>query len=72
MTKSVSEEEDDEDPQVKETKERGFTLESLQDLCNVAKDLQRQAQKMDDDIVRAVHFSNPIDGAMTAFKTVWA
>ena len=39
MTKSASEEEDDENPQEEEIEERGLSLEGLQDLCNVAKDL---------------------------------
>ena len=72
MTKSASEEEDDENPQEEEIEERGLTLEGLQDMCNVAKDLQRRAQEMDDDMTRAVHFSNLIDGAMTAYKKILA
>ena len=72
MTKLASEEENDENPQEEEIEECGLTLEGLQDMCNVAKDLQRWAQEMDDDMTRAMYFSNLIDGAMTAYKKILA
>ena len=72
MTKLASEEENDENPQEEEIEECGLTLEGLQDMYNVAKDLQRWAQEMDDDMTRAMYFSNLIDGAMTAYKKILA
>ena len=72
MTKSASIEENNEDLREEETEERVFTVKGLQDLCNVTKDLQRRAQDMDDDMFRAVHFSNLIDRAMTAYKMILA
>ena len=50
MTKSANEEEDDENPQKEKIEERGLILEDLQDMCNVAKNLQRRAQEMNDNM----------------------
>ncbi|XP_068241071.1 tigger transposable element-derived protein 1-like [Palaemon carinicauda] len=60
MTKSASEEEDESaSDEGDEAEEGGLTLHNLQDLFNVAKDLQKRAKEMDDNMVRAVEFSNP-------------
>ncbi|XP_064109056.1 tigger transposable element-derived protein 1-like [Macrobrachium nipponense] len=61
MTRSASEEEeeaaDDDEPE-----QRGLTLENLQELCNMARAMQQRAQEIDDNMVRAIKFSNRIDG----------
>ena len=72
MTKSASGQEDDKDPHEEETEYCGFTLEGLQDLCNVAKDRQRRAQEMDNDMVQALHFGKLISVAMKAYKTIFS
>ncbi|XP_064111282.1 tigger transposable element-derived protein 1-like [Macrobrachium nipponense] len=64
MTKSASEEESDEE-QDEEIEEHGLTLENLQQLCNMARAMQRFAQDIDDNLVRAVKFSNRVDGVMS-------
>ncbi|KAM9385675.1 tigger transposable element-derived protein 1-like [Pholidichthys leucotaenia] len=71
MTRSASEEEEeaaDDD----EAEERGLTLDNLQELCNMTRALQQRAQEIDDNMVRAVEFSNRIDGVMALFKGIFA
>ncbi|KAM9364931.1 tigger transposable element-derived protein 1-like [Pholidichthys leucotaenia] len=75
MTRSASEEEEeaaaaagDDD----EAEERGLTLDNLQELCNMARALQQRAQEIDDNMVRAVEFSNRIDGVMALYKGIFA
>ena len=62
MTRSASEEE--EEPASDEVEERGLNLENLQDLLNMARGLQQRPQEIDDNMVRAVEFSNRIDGVI--------
>ncbi|XP_068216596.1 trichohyalin-like [Palaemon carinicauda] len=54
MTKSASEEEDESaSDEGDEAEEGGLTLHNLQDLFNVAKDLQKRAKEMDDNRIAA-------------------
>ncbi len=69
MTKSASEEEDE--SATDEAGEGGLTLHNLQDLFNVAKDLQKRAKERDDNMVRAAEFSNRIDDVMTVYKRIF-
>ncbi|XP_061433688.1 uncharacterized protein LOC133359240 isoform X2 [Lethenteron reissneri] len=69
MMKSASEEESEEE-QDEEIEERGLTLENLQQLCNMARAMQRFAQDIDDNMVRAVEFSNRVDGVMSLYKGI--
>ena len=70
MTKSASEEEE-EVATDEEEEERGLTLDNLQELFNMARNLQHRAQEIDHNMVRAVEFSNRIDGVMALYKGVF-
>ncbi|XP_067132450.1 tigger transposable element-derived protein 1-like [Centruroides vittatus] len=74
MTRSASEEEEEvsDDGDDNEAEERGLTLENLQELCNIARTLQQRAQEIDDNMVRAIEFSNRIDGVMALYKGIFA
>lgn len=69
MTKSASEEENEEEDE-EETEKRGLTLENLQQLCNMARAMQQFAQDIDDNMVRAVEFSNRVDGVMSLYRGI--
>ncbi|XP_064089935.1 tigger transposable element-derived protein 1-like [Macrobrachium nipponense] len=70
MTRSASEEEEEADDD-DEPEQRGLTLDNLQELCNMARAMQR-AQEIDDNMVRAIEFSNSIDGVMALYKSIFA
>ncbi|KAM9365930.1 tigger transposable element-derived protein 1-like [Pholidichthys leucotaenia] len=72
MTRSESEEEEEAAAAAAEAEERGLTLDNLQELCNMARALQQRAQEIDDNMVRAVEFSNRIDGVMALYKGIFA
>ena len=71
MTISTSEEEEEPvSDKGDEVKERGLDLEILQDLFNMARGLQQRTQEINDNVVRAVEFSNRIDDVMTVYKSI--
>lgn len=73
MTTSASEEEEERaEEEDEEVEERGLTLQNLQELCNIARTLQQKAQEIDDNMVRAVEFSNRIEGVMALYKSIFA
>ncbi|XP_068250196.1 tigger transposable element-derived protein 1-like [Palaemon carinicauda] len=73
MTRSASKEEEEAaDVGNDEAEERGLTLDNLQELCNKAWAMQQRAQEIDDNIVRAIEFSNRIDGVMALYKRIFA
>ncbi|XP_064103313.1 tigger transposable element-derived protein 1-like [Macrobrachium nipponense] len=74
MTRSVSEEEEEaaDDGDDDQPEQRGLTLENLQELCNMARAMQQRAQEIDDIMVRAIEFSNHIDGDMALYKGIFA
>ena len=67
MTKSVSNEENKKAQVKEEIEERSLTSKNLQQLCNMANTMQRFAQNIDDNMVRAVEFSNRVDGVMSLY-----
>ena len=71
LTKSASEEEEEEGEE-EEKKEVGLTLERLGAMVRAAKELQRLAEEWDPDMLRALHFSNAIDGDMSVYKNLLA
>ena len=72
MTRSASEEEEESaSDEGDQAEERGLTLHNLQDLFNIAKGLQKRAQEVDDNMVRAVEFSNRIDDVMAVYKSIF-
>lgn len=64
MTKSASEEEDEPTEEDEEDEESGLTLANLHGLCAMGRAIQQRAQEINDDMVRAVEFSNQIEGIM--------
>ncbi|XP_064104045.1 tigger transposable element-derived protein 1-like [Macrobrachium nipponense] len=74
MIRSASEEEEEaaDDGDDDEPEQRGLTLENLQELCNMARAMQQRAQEIDDNMVRAIEFSNRIDGVMALYKGIFA
>ena len=71
LTKSASEEEEEEGEE-EEKEEVGLTLERLGAMVRAAKELQRLAEEWDPDMLRALHFSNAIDGDMSVYKNLLA
>ncbi|XP_015921938.1 tigger transposable element-derived protein 1-like [Parasteatoda tepidariorum] len=69
MTKFESEEENEEEDE-EETDKRGLTQENLQQLCNMARAMQRFAQDIDHDMVRAVEFSNCVEGVLSLHREI--
>ena len=72
LTRSASEEEvevaSDEDD---EDEERGLTLQNMQQMFNIAKDLKKSAQEFDENMVRAVEFANRVDELMSTYKGIF-
>ena len=72
MTRSASEEEEEcASDEGDQAEERGLTLHNLQDLFNIAKGLQKRAQEVDNNMVRAVEFSYCIDDVMAVYKSIF-
>lgn len=72
MTRSASEEEEESaSDEGDQAEERGLTLHNLQDLFNIAKGLQKRAEEVDDNVIRAVEFSNRIDDVMAVYKSIF-
>ena len=69
-TKSVSNEENEKEQDKEEIEKHGLTLENLQQLCNMAKTMQRFAQDIDDNMVQAVEFSNRDDEVMSLYRGI--
>ena len=71
MTRLTSEEEEEPvSDEGDEVKERGLNLEILQDLLNMARGLLQRAQEINDNVVRAVEFSNRIDDVIAVYKSI--
>ena len=45
--------------------------EDLEELTKSAKGLQQRAQEIDDNMIRAVEFSNHIDDVMAVYKSIF-
>ena len=72
MSRSPSEQEEEPaSDKVDEVEERGLNRKNLQDLFNMARSLQQRAQEIDDNMVRAVEFSNGIDDVMAVYKSIF-
>ena len=73
MTRSASEEEEElaSDEVNSEVEERGLNLNNLQDFFNMARGHQQRAHEIDDNMVRAVEFSNRIDDVMAVYKSIF-
>ncbi|KAK7079278.1 hypothetical protein SK128_002337 [Halocaridina rubra] len=74
MTKSVSEEEEKEQPEEthEEVEEPSLTLERPAAMYEHVKAVQQLSQEHDDNMVCSVIFCNLIDDAMTPYKTIFA
>ncbi|XP_061680365.1 tigger transposable element-derived protein 1-like [Syngnathoides biaculeatus] len=68
MTKAASEEENSEDDE--ETEKRGLTVENLEQLCDMAREMQQFAQDADDNTARAADFRNRVDGVTSLYRRI--
>lgn len=72
MTKSASEVEGELTEEEKEDEESGLTLANLHGLCAMGLAIQQRAHEIDDDMVRAVEFSNRIEAIIQTYKDILA
>lgn len=72
MTKSASEEEVELTEEEEEDEESGLTLANLHGLCAMGRAIQQRAHDIDDDMVRAVEFSNRIEAIIQTYKDILA
>uniref|UniRef100_A0A3Q3KF68 DDE-1 domain-containing protein n=1 Tax=Monopterus albus TaxID=43700 RepID=A0A3Q3KF68_MONAL len=70
LTKSASEDEDDEHDDPEEEHEAGLTLERLSSIVRTVKEAQSMAESWDPDMIRSLQFRNAIDGALHAYKNL--
>ncbi|XP_013360806.1 PREDICTED: tigger transposable element-derived protein 1-like isoform X2 [Chinchilla lanigera] len=72
MTKSASEEEDEEQDELRvgEEEEVGLTLDRLATMVRMAKELQQVAEEWDPQMLRSLHFINIIESGMSVYKNL--